>query len=95
MPLVVLGDTVQCADTNNNIIFKKLTDFDDSPERETEENKIVEVSPIEEFNDDYIVDEEALEEIVYDGLFVEEEIKEEPKKVERKKNWYLSDEQYI
>lgn len=103
MPLVVLGETVQCADTKNNIIFKRLSDFDDTPNKKEEKENVIEVSPIEEMNNDILVDEEVFNSTLYENELFEEEEKEEEKeekkeevkKQEKPKNWYISDEQYI
>lgn len=103
MPLAISGDIVQCVDTNGVIIMKSIHDFDDNKEEKKPQEKIIEVSPIEEENTDFLIDKKEFEMVQYEGeLFEkEEEVSEEQKSVVRvdkkskPKTRYVSDEVYI
>lgn len=104
MPLVVSGDIVQCADTRGKIIMKNINDFSEEKETQEKEERIIEVSPTEEFNTDTIFDKNKEKIVSYnDEFFTEEgEIFEETGKDrdtklggKREKTPYISDEGYI
>lgn len=103
MPITISGDTVQCVDMRGIVVMKNINDFPNKPEEEEQQEKIIEVAPIEEKNTDVLLDKKEINMVEYEGeLFEQEEVKKEeekPKPISQKtkkpKTRYISDEEYI
>lgn len=103
MPIVVMGESVQCVDTTGNSVMKSMGDFDEGFDNNDKEPKIIEVVPDESKNLDFLFDNKKHDMVEYENeLFPMEEMQtliEENKKIAKevvnKKVRYISDDKYI